>query len=138
MMSESQTARNVSSAVEKATNAWGEDMPAWVRALAEACQSSTQKAVAKRLDYSGAAVSLVLSNTYTGDLARFEVMVRTHLLAETLSCPALGDIPRTQCLEWQDKPLAMTSSFRVLMYRACRNSCPFSRISGSKSSGENA
>lgn len=122
--------------IDKARAAWGDDMPDWVLVLAEACQKSNQAAVAKQLEYSGALVSFVLSKTYTGDIGRVEQMVRGVLMAETVPCPAIGDLPRHQCLEWQAKPYAVTSSHRVMMYRACRNKCPFSRIAGFITTGD--
>lgn len=124
--------------LEKARAAWGNDMPDWVLVLAETCQMSNQATVAKQLDYSGAVVSFILSNSYTGDISRVEQMVRGVLMSETVPCPAIGDLPRHQCLEWQAKPYAVTSSHRVMMYRACRNNCPFSRIGGTKPQGEDA
>ena len=113
--------------VARATSAWG-DAPDWIIVLAEACAKSSQSAVARRLDYSGSAISAVLSNSYRGDVDRIEQMVRGVLMAETLPCPVLGALPRNQCLEWQARPYAATSSHRVAMYRACRDACPHSRI----------
>lgn len=118
--------------VEKATAAWGVDMPDWVLVLAETCQKLNQSTVAKRLDYSPAVVSSVLSNSYRGDVARVESMVRGALMAETVDCPVLGGIQRNICLDWQSKAYAATSSHRVTMFRACRDNCPHSRISGTQ------
>lgn len=125
--------------VAKAVAAWGDAIPAWVIALGEACNVTTQTAVAKRLGYSSTVVSLVLSNNYAnGDIARIEQMVRGVLMAETISCPRLGDIARNDCLEWQGKPFAPTSTHRVEMYRACRAGCFHSRLVQDSCSGDNA
>ncbi len=43
-------------------DAWGDTLPDWVRALAEACEASSQNKVAQQLGYSGALVSNVLRN----------------------------------------------------------------------------
>ncbi|WP_244617831.1 transcriptional regulator [Rhizobium sp. RU35A] len=123
-----QAGRTAGDALDRATSCWGDAMPDWVAVLAEACRSTSQSAVARRIDYSAGVVSSVLSNTYRGDIARVEQMVRGALMAETVPCPALGDIARNVCLDWQAKPYAPTSSHRVAMYRACRASCPHSRI----------
>jgi hypothetical protein len=136
MMRGPQAGRTAADPVEKATAAWGDKLPAWVLELAEACQKSNQSAVAKQLGYSSTVVSLILSNTYKGDVARVEQMVRGALMAETVGCPILGDLARNTCLEWQAKPHAVTSSLRAQMYRACRAGCPHSRISGTHTSGE--
>ncbi len=113
--------------VEKATSAWAV-LPDWVLVLAEACRQHSQSAVAKRIDYSPAVVSSVLSNSYRGDIARVEQMVRGALMSETVACPALGDIARNVCLDWQSKPYAATSSHRAAMFHACRSNCPHSRL----------
>lgn len=115
--------------VEKVQAAWGSP-PDWVTVLAEACNLESQSAVARRLDYSPAAVNYVLSNSYQkGDMGRFEQVVRGVLMAQTVPCPRSGDIAMNVCLEWQKKPFDPTSSHRVRMYQACRSGCPHSRIS---------
>ncbi|CDZ32181.1 Hypothetical protein NGAL_HAMBI1145_09520 [Neorhizobium galegae bv. officinalis] len=135
MMRGPQAGRPAVDHVAKATSAHGGKLPDWVQVLAEACQGSSQSAIAKKLDYSPAVVSSILSNTYRGDVSRVELMVRGALMAETVPCPALGDIARNVCLDWQSKPYAATSSHRAAMYHACRN-CPFSRIAGSNPTGD--
>ncbi|WP_428429503.1 transcriptional regulator [Pararhizobium sp.] len=132
-----QIGRSAGDHLTKASIAWG-NPPEWIVALAEACGRSSQSAVAKQLDYSPATISQVLSNNYRGDLGRIEEMVRGALLAETIICPALGELARNSCLDWQGKPYAATSSHRVQMYRACRSNCPHSRISGTQTQGEDA
>lgn len=124
-----QTARSSVDAVEKANTAWGADLPDWVLVLAEACSKTNQSTVARRIDYSPAVVSSVLSNSYKGDIGRVEQMVRGALMSETVTCPLLGDIARNVCLEWQAKPYAATSSHRAAMFHACRSNCPNSRLS---------
>lgn len=113
--------------LDKARAAWG-DLPDWVLALAEACDAETQAAVGRRIDYSGSAVSQVLSGTYRGDLPRVEIAVRGALMAETVRCPMLGDIARNVCLNWQRRPFSTASSNAVRMHQACRSNCPHSRI----------
>ncbi|MBB3947248.1 hypothetical protein GGQ73_003214 [Rhizobium skierniewicense] len=117
--------------VDKARTAWGESLPDWVTVLAEACNQQSQSAIARKIGYSASAVSQVLSNSYqNGDIARVELAVRGGLLAETVQCPVMGDLPRNECLAWQRKPFATTNSHRVRMYQACRRNCPFSLIGG--------
>lgn len=107
-----ETGRTAADPVEKAQAAWGASLPDWVLVLAETCRKTNQSAVAKRLHYSPTVVSLILANTYNGDVSKVEQMVRGALMAETVPCPALGDLPRNACLEWQAKPYAPTSSHR--------------------------
>lgn len=114
--------------VAKATKAWNGAVPDWVMALAEACAKTSQSAVAKRVGYSAPTISAVIGNSYRGDMPRVETMVRGALIGETVACPELGTLPKNECLEWQAKPYAATSSHRVAMYRACRSRCPYSRV----------
>lgn len=110
------------SAAARAAAAWGEDVPDWVAALAQAADTTSQARAAHRIGYSAAVVSLVLAGRYPGDLEKVETAVRAHLMAGTVACPELGSLPLADCLEWRRKAAAFaaTSSRRLLMYRACR------------------
>lgn len=112
--------------VDKAEVAWG-GAPSWVRRLAEEADRVGQTAVAKRIDYSAATVSQVISNTYRGDLRRVEQMVLGALMAEMVLCPVKGEMARNVCMKWQDKPFAATSADRTRMFHACRSGCPHSK-----------
>lgn len=112
---------------DKAKAAWGGHAPDWVMVLgAEADRLRSQTAAAKSIGYSGATVSLVLSNAYRGDLTRVEERVRAALMATSITCPEMGDMPLSVCLDWRVKArdFSATSSQRAVMYRAC-NRCPF-------------
>lgn len=121
-------ARPATDYVAKVNAAWGDTAPDWVLVLAEACARTSQSAVAKRVGYSAPTISAVLGNAYKGNMPKVEDAVRWQLIGDTVSCPMLGAIRKTECLEWQSKPYAATSSHRVAMYRACRDGCPHSRI----------
>lgn len=112
--------------VDKAEAAWS-PAPAWVRRLAEEADRIGQAAAAKRIDYSAATVSQIISNTYRGDLRKVEQMVLGALMALTVVCPIKGEMARNLCLKWQDKPFAATSADRARMYHACRAGCPHSK-----------
>jgi len=124
--------------VQRATEAWGETMPEWVRAVAEACEKETQAAVGKRFGYSGSTVNQLLSNTYRGDIGRVEASVRGGLMSETVLCPILQDIPRNVCLTWQKRPFSTASANAVRMHRACRSGCKHSRLNGNRDGGDDA
>lgn len=130
------TAPEKQTPIERAADAWGADMPEWVRAIAEACQRETQAAVGKRIGYSAATVSQIVSNTYRGDLSRCEEMVRGALLAETVDCPILQDISRNVCLTWQKRPFSTASANAVRMHQACRSGCPHSRLATYRDGGD--
>lgn len=117
-------------ALVNAQAAWGQDIPEWVVTLAEACDRSSQNAIARRLNYSGSVVSAVINRTYKGGYDTVEQAVRGSLLAETHHCPVLGELAKNDCLEHQKKAgkFQPTSSMRVQLYRACRGTCPHSRM----------
>ena len=104
---------------------WGEDLPDWVQALADACTETSQNKVAVRLGRSAALVSTVLRKRYAGNMTAVEQLVRGVFMAETVECPALGTLPMHECNGWRDKArsFANTNALRVRMWRACRT-CP--------------
>ncbi|MHB2265844.1 transcriptional regulator [Aliihoeflea sp. PC F10.4] len=112
--------------IEKAEAAWS-PAPEWVRLLAGEADRIGQPATAKLIDYSAATVSQVISNSYGGNLAKVEEMVRGALMGAVVDCPVLGEIGRNRCLIEQDEPFRATSAFRAQLYHACRSGCPHSR-----------
>lgn len=112
---------------DKAAEAWA-PAPDWVQELAAFADREGLRGAEKRIGYSPSALSNVLNNRYPGDLARVEEKVRGALMGETVVCPALGEIGRDRCLDWQKKPFAATSSVRVAVFRACRGGCPHSAL----------
>ncbi len=114
----------------KADAAWHGAPPDWVQELAAYASAHTGAAAGKAIGYSGAVVTQVIGNKYPGDLKRVELKVRGALMAETVTCPVLGDIRRDRCLDEQAMPFLATSSIRSKLFRACRNGCPHSRIGG--------
>lgn len=115
-------------ALLKAQSAWGENIPGWVVVLAEECDRTSQKKTSNLIAYSTSVVSNVLANKYPGVLEAVEQAVKGALLAETVNCPVYGDLKGHHCMEYQRKPFAATNPIRVRLYKACRNSCPHSRI----------
>lgn len=113
----------------KAAAAW-QPAPDWVLALAKEADRAGQPATAKRIDYSAATVSQVISNSYRGDLRRVEQMVRGALQGVVVDCPVKGEMALNVCLKWQDKPFAATSADRTRMYHACRSGCLHSKHGG--------
>ncbi|MBP0483966.1 hypothetical protein [Sagittula salina] len=125
------------SALEKARSAWGEDMPNWVRALAEECDRSSQNKAADRIGRSPSLVSNVLAAKYAGDMAAVEDLVRGILLSETLACPALGEIGKKDCRDWRTKAREFrnVNTLYVQMFRAC-NRCPRHRDTTTETTSE--
>lgn len=112
---------------ETARVAWADrgGAPDWIEALAQACDASTQSAVAERLGRSAGLISQVLRCKYPGDMAGVEDAVRGAFMAATIECPALGTLPTDECQQWRarSKTFVNTNSLRVRMYRACHR-CP--------------
>lgn len=107
--------------VATARELWGADVPAWVLALAEACDATSMSQVGKRLGYTKATVSQVIRNQRRpGSLGAIEAKVRAELLAERVACPVLGDITLSTCLDKQALEYANTNSMRVQLWRACQ------------------
>lgn len=106
--------------VAVARHAWGEAAPEWIIVLAEACDQSSQAAVARRLGVSGAQINQALHNTYAGRLDRLEQRVRGTLMNECVTCPVLGEITRRRCIDEQGRPYAATNALRVELRRACK------------------
>ncbi|NCJ06651.1 XRE family transcriptional regulator [Synechococcales cyanobacterium C] len=99
----------------------------WVEVLRSACQKSSQGRVAKRLNISASAVSLILKGAYPADSSKIEARVRGEYMAERVDCPVVGDLSRRQCCDYQQLPFAATNPQRVALWRACRH-CPHSFI----------
>lgn len=114
--------------LDTAVEAWGPELPDWVRALAVACGQSTQVRVAEQLGRSGAVVSQILRRKYPADMARIEERVRGVFLDGRVMCPSLGELPVHECQDWRTKARAFVPSnaLRARMYRACMG-CPLNR-----------
>lgn len=112
-------------ALDTARAAWGADLPDWIEVLAIACARTSQAAVARQLDRTGAVVSQVLRNSYPARLDRIEERVRGVLMAGTVDCPALGALRTDQCQDWREKAreFVLAGPLRSRMYRACLT-CP--------------
>lgn len=89
--------------------------------LRDKCEQHSQAEVARRLGYSGAAISQVLSGTYGGDSYTILTKVEEIYGNTVVNCPILGDIPLSKCAELRKRPFAATNPTRVALYRACRN-----------------
>lgn len=112
-----------------ARRAWGAAMPDWIAALARECDATSQARAGRHLGISGSTVNTVLQNKYPASTERIAQMVRGKLMAATVECPVLGELPTDLCVEWQEKAGKFfdTGQLRRRMYAACR-ACPRSRF----------
>lgn len=107
----------------------------WIELLHASCRMASQASVARKVGYSGAVISQVLSGTYTGDLARVQAAVEGALMNTTVECPVLGTISRAKCIAIQRQPFTPTNPTNVALYRACRSGCPHSFLKPTFASG---
>lgn len=122
--------------VEKARQAWGDPLPDWVLALAEEADRVTAIKIAKRLGYSNAVISYVLSNKYPGDVEGVGEKVRGALLGATVMCPVFGEMARDYCLSQQKLDNRGSSSVAARRWRHCHGhgveKCEHSRLEGKR------
>lgn len=108
---------------DKAVSGWGEDMPDWIRALASACDATSQRIVSERIKYSKAVVSLVVKGTYSGDLTAVETAVNARLMDAKIDCPVADEIPLAACLKNQVPPARYTNNEQIKFAQVCPT-CP--------------
>lgn len=108
----------------KATDAWGEAMPDWVRLLANACDRTSQRAAAERLARSSGYVSRLLSRKYEGSYEEAETIVRAAYAGASVACPAIGDaIPLSGCVRNRRRAGPPRNHLQQLFARHCPR-CP--------------
>lgn len=84
--------------LDRATAAWGVDMPAWVRLLASACDTANQRQVGDRLGKSSGYISRILNRNYGGSYDEAELQIRATYGTDDVVCPLWGPIPFSSCL----------------------------------------
>jgi len=77
---------------------WGAEPPRWIVLLASACDATSQGEVALKLRKSGSYVSRLINNSYPGDMAEAERLVRAAYGNEDVLCPIWGPIPLESCM----------------------------------------
>lgn len=112
-------------AIQKARDAWGDDLPDWVLGLAQECAKTSQNKVAVKMGYSAALISQVLSRKYPGDLSGVRDRYLGIYEAQVVDCPELGNMPLHICQNWRKKArqLQPANARNVQMFRACTR-CP--------------
>lgn len=109
---------------ERATAAWGAEMPAWVGLLASAADATNQRLVAEKLGRSSGYVSRIINALYPGDLAEAERQVRAVFGAEEVICPLPfgGPIPLKTCI--RNRRRARPANWMHLAHASACPSCP--------------
>ncbi|OYZ03473.1 MAG: hypothetical protein B7Y42_00400 [Polaromonas sp. 28-63-22] len=98
-------------------------LPADVKAALQAAvlRFGSQTKVGEELSVSGAAVSLLLADKYSGNVEVMANRIRGQFMAETVRCPVMGDLSKRSCLDNQALPQAFTNPMRAALGRACKN-----------------
>ena len=107
----------------RAVVAWGEDMPDWVRLLAEACDRTNQRQVGERIKRSSGYISRVLRRDYAGSYDEAETLVRAAYGLENVECPVMGAIPLAGCVRNRRRTAPPTNHLHQLWARNCPT-CP--------------
>lgn len=107
----------------KATQMGGE--APWIATLRAACARHGQAHVARQLNVSPATVSQVLAGKYKADTRHIQARAEGSLMGIYVDCPAVGEIPRDRCQDYQRRPYAATNPLRVQLNRdgLCKT-CP--------------
>ncbi len=113
--------RKQGQSLERALRAWGDDMPSGVKALAVACDNSSQNQVAAQIGRSTAAISCVLNNSYKGDLNAVLKDFEAWDTGETIDCPILGEISGGKCKKTQAQKPQSASTLSMRQWRTCLN-----------------
>jgi hypothetical protein len=109
--------------LQRACEAWGPTIPAWVRQLAAACDTTTQRAVAALLDKSGGYVSRIVNRKYEGSYSEAETLVRARIGGEGVNCPLFGEIPLASCIRNRRRKGRPVNAAHHLYARTCP-ACP--------------
>jgi hypothetical protein len=112
--------------MNRVLRAWGANSPDWVKALAAACDKSSQGTVAHELEISSAVVNQLLGRSYKGRVDRMESRVRGQYMKAVVDCPVLGEISTRDCQENQARargPFRATNPLRIALRKSCPT-CP--------------
>ena len=110
--------------IQRAIAGWGEDMPAWVRLLAEAADRSNQRLAGEQISRNSGVVSRVLARNYAGSYPEIERLVRAAWGNEDVLCPVWNDsIPLASCMNLRRRKGFPRNVAENLYYHACPN-CP--------------
>ena len=112
------------SALTRAQRAWGDVMPDWIKALAEACTETSLRKTAATLAVSPAIVSLAIGKKRE-KLDFIKARVEAVLMISVVACPVLGAPGKNECLDNQTQPFSSVNPLRLQLYRDCRNGCPY-------------
>lgn len=86
-------------------------------------RAGAQTRVAADLQVSSPVISQLLSDRYMGDVPSMAERIRGKYMAQTVTCPVMGQLGRNDCITHQSRPLVFTNHLRAALHRACPT-CP--------------
>lgn len=113
-----------------AVDAWGDELPDWVAAIAAEADRTSEKEAASRMGYSPMVIYEVIRRRYGGSYANVEDAARASIMRAVIECPVLGAIDGSSCIKHQKAPYSSANPLRIQLFRACRHGCPHSSIQG--------
>jgi hypothetical protein len=123
--------------LQRAIEAWGAELPEWVRVLATACDASNQRGVGTLLGKSSGYISRIINNQYRGDLAEAERLVRARLCHEDVHCPIWNSpIPLSSCMRHRRRGRDVPSNTIQQSYLRVCPRCPNNADVASGEEGE--
>lgn len=101
---------------EKAKLAWGNELPDWVKALAEYANQFGSIKTGVKIGRSRTAVSLIIRNKYNYSHKPIKALVQKQIM--TMSCPLVGDvITHENCQTLCARPFNQTTCKNCENYR---------------------
>lgn len=107
----------------RAIEAWGTDMPRWVRILADACDRMTQRGAAEKLGVNSGTTSRLLARRYGASCDEMERKVLATFAGDTVACPLAGTIALKTCLRNRRRTGPAINFLHHEFARACP-ACP--------------
>lgn len=124
--------------IERATAAWGDSMPAWVRLLAAAADATNQRKAGEKINRNASYVSRILNRDYAGSYEEAERLVRAAWGNEDVLCPIWNDsIPLASCMNNRRRKGAPKNTFEHLYTVNCPR-CPNNTDSPTEAVGQEA
>lgn len=91
----------------------------WIEVLRTEVQRASQRKVGNRIGYSPTTISQVLSGSYAGDVDKVRASIEGAFMGVKVDCPAVGEIPRDRCQQYQSQKFASTNPLRVQLSMLC-------------------
>lgn len=87
----------------RALAAWGPEVPRFISLLAQACDGSSQRNVADKIEAAGfncssATISRLINRKYPASYAEPERAVLAVYAGDSVTCPLYGPIPLASCI----------------------------------------